>query len=300
MYGRTEPLLILPFDHRSSFSQGLFNMEDPDQETIEKIKEMKSIIYEAIFTSQKELGLPNAQLGILVDETYGSHILADASSKGIPILQTTEKSGLAEFDFEYGDAFGERLLRYPATFAKALVRFNPDGDSEANIRSLEKLKTLSDFCHSNSIKLLIEPLIPPTTEQLAQVEGNNEHFDNKLRPDLAKRMITIMQDAGIECDVWKIEGFEEPEVYSQVLEVIRNTPERREVGLIILGRNETPEKVARWIMAGKGIPGVLGFAVGRTVFWNVLVKYRDKSISREAAVSEIAANFSHFAHIFLR
>lgn len=299
MYGHTTPLIVLPFDHRSSFSKGLFGTEDPSPEIVEKIKEMKSLIYEAIFVAQNELGLPSAHMGVLVDEFYGDHILKDAVTKGFPILQTTEKSGLEEFDFEYGAAFGEHLLRYPATFAKALVRFNPDGDSALHEHSLAKLKELSDFCHANNLKLLIEPLIPATEEQLAKVENKKHRFDTELRPDLTIAMVTAFQNAGIECDIWKIEGFEDPAHYQRLLSVMRNTEERQNVGLIILGRNETPLEVATWIAAGKDIPGVLGFAVGRTIFWDPLVEYRDGKINREETVAKIASGFTHFAKIFL-
>lgn len=299
MYGHTTPLLVLPFDHRGSFAKGLFGTDTPSPEIVETIKEMKMIIYEAIFVAQQELQLPKEHLAVLVDEIYGDAILADATAKGIPTMQTTEKSGLDEFDFEYGQDFGEHLLRYPATFAKALVRFNPAGDQEANTRSLEKLKALSDFCHQNNIKLLIEPLIPATPEQLAAVENDKRRFDTELRAALTVAMVTAMQDAGIECDVWKIEGFEDPESYKQALAAMQNTPERKDVGLIILGRNETPERVAAWLTAGKDIPGVRGFAVGRTVFWEPLVQYRDKKITRDETIQEIAKGFSHFAKIFL-
>ncbi len=300
MYGHTTPLLVLPFDHRGSFAKGLFGTEHPDPETVAKIKEMKGIIYEAIFVAQQELSVPTDHLAILVDEIYGDQILADATIKGIPTMQTTEKSGADEFDFEYGENFGEHLLRYPATFAKALVRFNPSGGPQANSRSLEKLKILSDFCHSHNIKLLIEPLVPATPEQLAQVGNDKHRYDTELRPGLTVAMITAMQNAGIECDVWKIEGFENPEHYRQVLAAMQNSEERKEVGLIILGRNETPERVATWITAGKNIPGVLGFAVGRTVFWDPLVEYRNGKIDRATTVNNIARGFIHFAKIFLQ
>lgn len=299
MFGHTTPLLVLPFDHRSSFSKGLFETDTPSPETAAKIKEMKSLIYEAILQAQPALGLPLHHIAVLVDEIYGDHILADATEKGIPTMQTVEKSGLDEFDFEYGADFGDHLLRYPATFAKALVRFNPEGDQEANARSLERLKILSDFCHHHAIKLLIEPLIPPTEAQLAKVANDKRTFDTELRPGLTTKMVIAMQNAGIECDVWKIEGFENPEYYKEALAVMQNSAERKNVGLIILGRNETPERVAQWITAGKNIPGVLGFAVGRTVFWEPLVLYQGGKIDRAKTVKKIAEGFTYFANIFL-
>lgn len=300
MYGHTEKLFILPFDHRSSFAKGLFGTEAPDADTVEKIKEYKQLIYEAIFVTQQELSLPLSQIAILVDETYGDDILHDARARGIQTIQSVEKSGLDEFSFEYGEEFGSHLLDDNASFAKALVRYNPDGDAEANQRSLEHLRLLSFFCHNESIKLLIEVLIPPTAEQLTSVENDKRRYDEELRPTLTVRAIEEFQAAGIECDVWKTEGFEDAASYQEVLAAARNSPERADVGLVILGRGETAERVESWITAGKNVPGILGFAVGRTVFWEPLLQYHNQEISREEAVQKIADNFSYFAKVFLK
>jgi 5-dehydro-2-deoxygluconokinase len=299
MYGHTTPLLVLPFDHRASFAKGIFGTQNPDADTIAKIKDMKHLIYEAIFKAQEELGLPLEHFAVLVDEEYGDDILRDARLKHIQTMQTVEKSGLEEFDFEYGEEFGTHLTEDNATFAKALVRFNPEGSPRTNAYSLEGLKKLSDFCHQNNIKLLIEPLVPATPEQLAAAGGDVHLYDQTQRPALTVSMIAAMQNAGIECDVWKIEGFEKTESYQAVLAQARNTKERSTVGLIILGRNETKENVTKWITAGKNLPGVLGFAVGRTVFWKPLIAYRDGVQSREETVNIITADFSYFVQTFI-
>ena len=53
-------------------------------------------------------------------------------------------------------------------------------------------------------------------------------------------------------------------------------------------------------MAGDGsqVKGFIGFAVGRTDFWEPLVSYRAKKITREAAVAEIARRYQEFVGIF--
>jgi myo-inositol catabolism protein IolC len=297
-YGHSQTLCVLPFDHRASFSKGLFGEENPTAETIEKVKKFKHIIYESIFVATKELGMPENELCVLVDEIFGGDILRDAVSKGLKTMQTVEKSGQEEFMFEFGSDFGTHLLDFKATFAKALVRYNPEGDADMNKRQLTRLKVLSDFVHAHNIKLLIEPLVPATKEQLESVGGEKHRYDLEVRPGLVVRMIKEMQNAGIECDVWKIEGFEEREMYEIVSAQACNTPEREQVGIIILGRGETDTVVEKWIRAGKGVPGVIGFAVGRTVFWNPLVAFRDGIIDEEATKMQIAKNFIHFYNVF--
>lgn len=298
MYGYTDPLYILPFDHRSSFAKGLFDTAVPDAVTHEKITAYKRLVYEALLEANKTLQLPPSHFGVLVDEEYGQDILNQAKADGFVTLETTEKSGVEEFKFEYGQNFCDHLTDSQPDFAKALVRYNPEDHTEHNEHSLKNLHVLFDFVRTHNIKLLIEALVPATPEQLASVGNDQERYDRELRPALTVRLIHDFQKAGIECDVWKIEGFEERSQYEMISEAARNTEERKDVGLVILGRHETTEHVERWFEAGKGVPGVIGFAVGRTIFWDPLTKYRDGQLSADEARTAIAQGFIHFCRFF--
>jgi myo-inositol catabolism protein IolC len=44
--------------------------------------------------------------------------------------------------------------------------------------------------------------------------------------------------------------------------------------------------------------GFISFAVGRTVFWEPLVEWRDKKTTREEAVAEIACRYRRFVDVF--
>ena len=73
---------------------------------------------------------------------------------------------------------------------------------------------------------------------------------------------------------------------------------RDNVGCIILGRGEDDEKVREWLATASGVPGFIGFAVGRTCFWDPLVGWRAKKITRADAVAEIARRYRGFVNIF--
>jgi myo-inositol catabolism protein IolC len=73
---------------------------------------------------------------------------------------------------------------------------------------------------------------------------------------------------------------------------------RDKVGCIILGRGENDEKVREWLTTAATVPGFIGFAVGRTVFWEPLVDWLAKKTSRKEAVAEIARRYSEFVHLF--
>ncbi len=299
-YGYEGKLYVLPFDHRASFSEKMLGFtSEITRAQKQTITDYKTIIYEAIDRAI-ELGVPLSSSAVLVDEIFGFEILKDAKSRGIVTMQTVEKSGQEEFECEFGDDFGAHLLAVKPTFAKVLVRYNASGDKELNERQRERLKKVSDFVHTHGIKLLIEPLVPPNEGNLSQVHGDHAQYDKEIRPSLTVQMIEEFQAAGIEADIWKIEGMEDREHYDAIVHTARIGDARKDVGIIILGRAETKERVSHWINAGKRIDGVIGFAVGRTVFWDPLVLYRDGKISKEEAIGMIAKEYYSYYQLFVK
>lgn len=298
MTGYDKPLYILPFDHRSTFLKGLLGASGsvPTTGEVESVKSAKRLIYEA-FLKAAAYDVAKDGAAILVDEQFGAEILIDAKKKGYATILTTEKSGQELFDFEYGGEYKEHITKINPTFVKALVRYNPDGNYYNNKIQLEKLKNLSDFCVAHDYKFLVEPLIPPTEEELAREHGDKSLYDREIRPELAVRMIKEFQDAGVVVDVWKIEGLSDPLEYQHVVSQAR-TGGRDGVGIVILGRGESKEMVVEWIKAGRNTPGVIGFAVGRTIFWQPLVDLKDGKISREAAIDQIVKNYIYFFQLF--
>jgi hypothetical protein len=73
---------------------------------------------------------------------------------------------------------------------------------------------------------------------------------------------------------------------------------RDRVGCIILGRGEDDRKVHEWLTTAAAVPGFIGFAVGRTSFWDPLVAWRAKQITREQAVNDIVRRYREFVDTF--
>ena len=73
---------------------------------------------------------------------------------------------------------------------------------------------------------------------------------------------------------------------------------RDKVSCIILGGGENDAKVHEWLATAASVPGFVGFAVGRTVFWQPLVDWRAKKITREQAVDQMAKRYREFVDIF--
>ena len=242
-------------------------------------------------------GVPKERAGILVDEQFGTAILHDARKQGFITSCPAEKSGQAEFDFEYGADFARHIDEFKPTFCKVLVRYNPEGDKEMNRRQAARLKQLSDYLHRSNRLYMFELLVPAEPAQLQRLGNDKKAYDLQLRPALMAQAIHELQDAGVEADVWKIEGIERPEDCQKLVAAVRRGG-RDKVGCIVLGRGEDDRKVREWLGVAAAVPGFIGFAVGRTTFWDPLVDWRAKKTTREGAVAEIARRYREWADIF--
>lgn len=297
--GFNKPLYILPFDHRGSFQTKMFGWQGKlsPQQTAE-IASAKRVIYDA-FREAVSAGVPRDKAGILVDEQFGAAILRDAAAEGFATSCPAEKSGQDEFDFEHGEEFRKHIESFQPTFCKVLVRYNPEGDASLNRRQSERLKRLSDYLHSgrSHSRFMFELLVPAEKVQLDQFRGDKRVYDLDLRPLLMAQTIEELQDAQVEPDVWKIEGLDRREDCEKIVASARRGG-RTAVGCIILGRGEDDAKVREWLTTAAAVAGFIGFAVGRTSFWDPLVDWRTNRITRDAAVAEIAHRYKEFVEIF--
>jgi len=293
-------LFFLTFDHRSSFLKNIFQIESDNlsKKEIERVKEFKKIIYQGFRSVVDKNEIPEISLAIILDEQFGREIIEDGIAKGYNVGLAVEKSGQDEFEFEWGDDFENQIKKYRLNFVKALVRYNPESDRELNSRQRKKLKQLSDFCQNNNYQLIIEPLVPATAKQLKSFLGNKNDYDLKLRPKLMKRGIVEMKKEGIKPALWKIEGLENPKDYRSLIKTIRANGNEK-VNAVVLGRGASYSQVKKWLRAGTSVKGIIGFAIGRTIFEQPLIDYRKKKIDKKEAIEKIGQNYKDFCNFFL-
>jgi myo-inositol catabolism protein IolC len=208
-----------------------------------------------------------------------------------------EKSGQDEFDFEYGEDFGAHIEKFDPDFSKVLVRYNPEGDAEMNRRQSERLKRLADWLHERDRKFLFELLVPAEDHQLEKVGGDSDRYDSELRPELMNRAIVELQDAGIEADIWKIEGIDTQEDCERISKTCRRDG-RDGVICVVLGRGANDDKVDHWLRQGAPVEGYAGFAIGRTIWWDALKGFLDGDLEREDAAHNIAEKYLRFVQVY--
>ena len=291
-------LYILAFDHRGSFQKKMFGIEgDPTPEQKETIADAKKLIFEGMELAV-ERGVDPQATGVLVDEQFGADIPQLARDHGLKLTMPVEKSGQDDFDFEYGEQFGEHIEGHDPDFSKVLVRYNPDGDAEMNRGQLDRLKRLADWLHEHDRKFLFELLVPAEESQLEAVGGDSDRYDAELRPELMRRAIVEIQDHGIEVDIWKIEGVDAREDADMLAQQTRRGEGRENVACVLLGRGASDDKVEHWLKIAAPVEGFIGFAIGRSIWWDALKGFLSEEMDRGAAAEQVADKYLRFVRVY--
>jgi myo-inositol catabolism protein IolC len=291
-------LYILAFDHRGSFQKKMFGIQgDPTPDETEKISDSKKLIFEGMEIAV-ERGVDASAAGVLVDEQFGGDVPKLAREHGLSLTMPVEKSGQDEFDFQYGGEFGDHIEKFDPFASKVLVRYNPDGDAEMNERQLGRLKVLSDWLHEHDRKFLFELLVPAEPAQLESVGDDTDRYDAELRPELMRRAIEDCQNFGIEVDIWKIEGVDTRDDAEMLSQQTRKGAGRENVKSVLLGRGASDEKVDHWLQQAAGVDGFIGFAIGRSIWWDALKGFLDGGLERRAAAEQIADNYLRFVKVY--
>ena len=292
-------LYILAFDHRGSFQKKMFGIEDdPTPEQTATISDAKHLIFEGMVRAVEE-GADASAAGVLVDEQFGGDIPVQARAHGLKLAMPVEKSAQDMFDFEYGEEFGAHIERFDPDFSKVLVRYNPDGDADDNRDQRAKLKRLADWLHDHDRKFLFELLVPAEPAQLEAVGGDSDRYDAELRPELMRRTIAEIQDAGIEVDIWKIEGVDQRADCEMLVRQAR-TGGRDGVVCVVLGRGADDAKVDHWLSEAAPVEGFVGFAIGRTIWWDALKAFLAGELPRAEAAEQIASKYLRFIERYQR
>jgi myo-inositol catabolism protein IolC len=278
-------LYLLAFDHRGSFVQLVGDAA--------LVPAAKRLIWDGFLRAVSD-GVPAETAGILVDAQYGADVARNAKAAGFAVAMPAEKSDQAEFQFEYGDRFGEMIEQFDPDFTKVLVRYNPAGDEALNARQTARLALLSAWLRERGRKLLFELLVPPEPSQT-----DLELFDRELRPELMLEAVDQLQAGGVEPDIWKIEGIADADACRSFVRRVRRDG-RDDVSCLVLGRAADDDTVAHWLRVAASVDGYAGFAIGRSIFVDAVKSYAadPQHFDRAAAVESVARNFRRFVDFY--
>jgi myo-inositol catabolism protein IolC len=169
-----------------------------------------------------------------------------------------------------------------------------------NVRQTARLRRLSDWVRAHDRRLLFELLVPPTEQQLRSAGGSRDRYDADLRPVLMVRAIEALQDAGVEPDLWKIEGVDDREACRTIADTVRREG-REGVGCLVLGRGASAQRVDDWLRAGAGVEGYSGFAVGRSIFADAVREFAEdpEGFDLQRGIEEVSARYRRFIAVYL-
>jgi myo-inositol catabolism protein IolC len=291
--GYTQPLFVQPFDHRASFTKMFFGYSgvpriDADTDAYGPVARAKTLVYRGLLRAI-ELGVERQTVCVLVDTQFGTQVIHDCQGQGIPVAASVEKSGEKVFDFEYGPRWLDHIRFINPQMVKVLVRFHPQDDASMNHVQMVRLKMLSDaIAATDDHHFMFELLVPAIT---AEEKAAGTRFDEEMRPQRMIEAIRMLQDFGVEPDIWKIEGVSRREDAELIAAQARSGEGRGDVACILLGRGSEKAQVHEWLRVAAPVPGFIGFAVGRTNFAEPLRSFLADPSQERNAVEAIAANF---------
>lgn len=286
------PMYMLAFDHRQVL-RDLYPSATAEDLKVTKMAVLDSLELLAGRVANK------ASLAFLVDEEYGAAAARSARDRGFYVALPIEASRTKILQLQYPDDFRERFERLDPDCVKALIFHNPADDAERKSAQLALLRQINDFAREQGRDYLLEVLINPTPEQLKRCGDDRETFRTTLFPELLIQSISEMQNAGIEPDVWKIEGLDTVESTAAV-GAQATAGGRNDVRCIVLGSGEAQEKVNAWLGNASNVPVFSGFAVGRTVWREPLADMLAGRAERATAVEAIARAFGELIDAFGR
>jgi myo-inositol catabolism protein IolC len=274
---------LLAFDHRNSLMTTFFDVGgEPSEAQVAAASDVKTVIADGLLAAIEHGRVEAAEAGALVDATYGGTAIERLRTAGVRVAVPVEGSGRREVAFEYPD-WRERLDAIHPAWAKVLVRYNPASDAEMNGRQRDRLLDLQTVSRAIGVGFLFELLVPPEPDQ------RTEDFDTAARPGLVVRAIEELRVAGVQPDLWKIEGFER-RTDCEAVASVAGAP------CVVLGRGADAAAVERWLRAGAGIFD--GFAIGRSIWWDPARAFFDGTAERGAAVDAIAERYGHFVDVY--
>jgi myo-inositol catabolism protein IolC len=294
----TDLLWTLAFDHRNSLRRSFFGITGEATEADhQRARAAKAMIFDGVVAAIEQ-GIPTGQPAVLVDDEYGADVIARARELGVPTAVPVEASGHAVLRFEHGDdGFGPMLERLDPAYAKVLVRYNPDGDPDDNRVQRERLALLQRWVSDHGRQWMLELLVPATPAQTNQCGGDSDVYDANLRPELTVRATSELAESGLMPELWKLEGMATSGEYAAIAAACRADGDRS--GCLVLGRGADEDAVDRWLSLAAPVPGFVGFAVGRTLWWNPLRDAIAGTCTAGEAAAQVAANYRRLIGVYL-
>jgi 5-dehydro-2-deoxygluconokinase len=264
-----DELTVLAVDHRSQFLDLIAETGgDPG-----RIPHFKTLALRAV---QQVAGRDEARFGMLLDGRFGFDALAQAADHDYWIARPIELPKSRPLEFESSADVATELTEWPLDHVvKCLVFYHPDDEIELRERQERQLLRLFDACRKTRHELLLELILPS---------------DMPSDSHTVARSVRRLYSLGIRPDWWKLEPTTDPAAWREIeLAIAENDPLCR--GVVLLGLSAPEDELLASFEVVAPFPIVKGFAVGRTIFYDVAREWLANRIDDEAAVTALVGKF---------
>jgi 5-dehydro-2-deoxygluconokinase len=264
-----DELTVLAVDHRSQFLDLIAETGgDP-----ERIPHFKTLALRAV---RQVAGRDEARFGMLLDGRFGLDALAQAADHDYWIARPIELPKSRPLEFESSADVATELTEWPAgQVVKCLCFYHPDDEIALRERQERQLLRLFDACRKTRHELLLELILPAGMDS-----------DSRTVARAIRRLYSL----GIRPDWWKLEPLQDAVAWRETeMAINENDPLCR--GVVLLGLSAPEAELLASFEVVAPFPIVKGFAVGRTIFYDVARDWLAGRIDDEAAVAALASKF---------
>jgi 5-dehydro-2-deoxygluconokinase len=269
----SERVYMLAADHRWQWEEWCDARSIPRA----RIGEVKRLAYDAFLLARDRSAAVREFGALLVDEQYASAVLADALRAGVNVGAPAEKAGAFPLTWS-AEPFSRALT---GAFAKVLVRYRSDDDEAVQNGQWEKLDALQAWCRGAGKPLVVEILVARRGEP-------EDDFEAIGRPAMLAGFIAEAYRRALTPEFWKVEGTLSPDGARTIDAAIAANAACRQ---IILGKAADLATIDRWFAAAAASPTAVGFAIGRSVFWEPSAAFLSGSRTADRAAADICANY---------
>jgi myo-inositol catabolism protein IolC len=293
-------LLILAVDHRASLERDLYGLTAPPTPAeAARVTADKLIVYQALLDAAAQLPA-DVQPSVLIDEEYGASAAELAARSGglITLCMPVEASGHDWFQFAYPGDWQRHAEFFATQHPKVLVRDNPGLDPALRAEQAGLLAEVSAWAEQAGRPLILELLVPATDADKDATGGSADRYDDELRPGHTLRVMEYLQDRGVAPAIWKVEGLDRRADAVAVAATAKRGG--RSAQCIVLGRHAPRAKLDRWLEVAAPLPGWIGFAIGRSIWWDALLAHRHGECTADEARQRVTRAYLDYARDYLR
>lgn len=273
---------MLAADHRWQWEEWC----DREGVSRERIADVKRLAFEGFAIARERSADVRGFGALLLDAQYSAPAIADGIAAGFDVGTPAEKAGAFPLAWA-DDPFSRALV---GAFVKVLVRHRADEDPAVHALQWQRLEELQAWCRTQSKPLVVEVLVPRRGEP-------EEAFERSGRPEMLAGFIGDAYRRGLKPDFWKIEGTLSAEGAQTIDAAVAGEPRGRQ---ILLGKAADAATIERWFAAAARSRTAVGFAIGRSVFWDPSTAFLQGRLTRAAAAGAICDNYLRLVDAWCR